>query len=277
MSSSSFSPFVWVVFNPEGLFVRGTHSGKRLPVDACFAVEHPRVWEEVRQRVLSTPGGFDGERAVLLEWGLAGRDRRTGQQELVFNTGFRTYSEGTALKKMVAQTLAQASLSSDAVATPPSQPSEGWSWGSSLTTVVLLPGERVLLGQRAAHLQANPGRWACVFTEVLEPADVSPWGLEDLLERLTQEELPAFQELGEHRFVGLLFLPRSYTWTLVSVLDLRMHSREEIDAAMSHLAPDNETQAWGSLPLSELVAPVPSDVEGFELAQDVARRLRTGA
>lgn len=274
---SSFYPVHWLVLDPAGLSVRGQHHPETLPVHPRLQDAFDAQWPQVLQRVLATPGGFDGKRAALVHWQFdpAGRGRPA---QLSLTTGFRTYTQGTTLKKLMAQ---DALWSEDfPQGLPPGlQPEPSLSWGSSLTTVVLLPNGRVLAGQRGQHMQANPGRWACVFTEILEPDDVSPWGMNDLLERLVEEELPLLLGRGLHRYVGLMLIPRSYTWTLVSVLDLRAEPADELDALLLRMKPDAETQAWASLALQGLPGlaegALADDavVEGLELARELSLRL----
>ncbi len=272
-ASSAFFPFRWLAFDPAGFCVRGVHHGESLAVSQRLTPAFRQKWPLTRQQVLNTPGGFEGERAALLSWEVAGRDPRTRQPVLRLQTGYRTYSEGLALKRLVAE------QGSCARVEPPfgdEQPLPGESWGSSLSCVVLLPQGRVLAGKRSSTLQSNPNRWSCVFTEVLEPSDVSPWGMEDVLDRLVAEELRSLKDLAHerHQFVGLLLVPHSYTWTLVSVIDLREEPAEAVDKAVGELAPDAETSAWGSVPLTDMAQGAFSpDLDGLDLARDVVQRM----
>lgn len=274
---SLFHPVQWLAFDPRGLVVRGIHQPGAMPVHPRYEKGFDAVWADVRERVLRAPGGFDGQRAALVHWELE-PGRGTRPACLSLETGFRPYSQGTALKQLIAEdghwdTEVLASIADL------QQPQPGLSWGSSLTSVVLLPHGKVLAGLRSSHLQASPGAWSCVFTEILEPDDVSPWNMDDLLERLVREELPLLTGKGTHRFVGLMLLPQSYTWSLVSVLDLRAQPAHEMDALLAQMAPDEETQAWASLPLQSMPglieggAAEPGPVQGLELAHELSTRL----
>jgi hypothetical protein len=153
------------------------------------------------------------------------------------------------------------------------QPDPAWSWGIALASLVLLPGRKVLAGKRAEHLRAAPGRWAAVFTEVLEPTDISPLGMNAALARLAAEELAPLQHLGRHQFVGLIHLSLSRQWILVAVMDLREVPLSGLDRALAELAPDQETVAWATLALGQERRPAGLDVIGLRLARDVHARL----
>jgi len=274
---SLFHPVQWLAFDPRGLVVRGAHQPGAMPVHLRYEKGFDAVWADVRERVLRAPGGFDGQRAALVHWELEPA-RGTRPACLSLETGFRSYSQGTALKHLIARDGHWDAEVLASIADLP-QPQPGLSWGSSLTSVVLLPNGKVLAGQRSSHLQASPGVWSCAFTEILEPDDVSAWNMDDLLERLVRDELPLLAGKGTHRFVGLMLLPRSYTWSLVSVLDLRAQPAHEMDALLAQMVPDEETQAWASLPLHSMPGLACADatesgpVQGLELAQDLAARL----
>lgn len=274
---SLFHPVQWLAFDPRGLFVRGTHQPGAMPVHPRYEKGFDSEWADVRERVLRAPGGFEGQRAALVHWELEPA-RCTRPACLSLETGFRSYTQGTALKQLIARDGHWGTEVLGSIAAL-SQPQPGLSWGSSLTSVVLLPHGKVLAGQRSSHLQASPGVWSCAFTEILEPDDVSAWNMDDLLERLVREELPLLAGRGTPRFVGLMLLPRSYTWSLVSVLDLRAQPAHEMDALLAQMVPDEETQAWASVPLHSMPglasagATEPGTVQGFELAQDLAARL----
>lgn len=283
---SSFYPVHWLVFEPNDLVVSGHHFPENLPV-------HPRIetalrasWPLVRANVLATPGGFDGPCAALLHWKYhAAIGSRPAHLHIA--TGYRSYSQGKTLKRLLLEDGADTTQGPLLPSTPeqlsPSlQPNAAMSWGSSLTTLVLLPDNQVLTGQRGAHMHINPSVWSCLFTEVLEPSDVRAPSMATLLDRLVREELRPFVGMGSQRFVGLLVLPQSYTWTLVALLDLRHVPQDDVQTALAALQPDNETQAWGlctlpPLPASKESATRPgleeSTLLGWELARDVVARL----
>lgn len=122
-------------------------------------------------------------------------------------------------------------------------PDKGVSWGLSLLTFVLLPFGHLLCAQRSPALMVAPGEWKASFTEVIEPADITEGSLQPLLDRLVEEELPTLQGLGPHRFVGLGVREDTYTWQLVSTVDLRKPTIE-LYHALEGLLPDPETSAW---------------------------------
>lgn len=267
-----FYPFHWLVFEKHALRVFGSHHPEPMEVSDRVKPLFQNRWEKTRQKVLSSPGGFDGHRAVLLSWETCAACREFPTPGLKLETGYRTYTEGLALKQLVAEL---GSRVEGAAPLAELQPLPTESWGSSLTTVVLLPDNGVLAGQRSPLLQVNPGRWSCVFTEILEPSDVHPVSMEPLLGRLTSEELKPLENIAKHRhrFVGLLLVPHSYTWTVVSVLDLTRAPPADVQQAVAELQPDAETAAWQVVPLGSAHFVVPG-LSGLELARDVARRLR---
>ena len=274
---TSFDPFYWLVFDPIALCVHGQHVAESLPV-------HPRLYNEfnkmlpiVYKHIMATPGGFDGNCAALVHWEYtAAVDSRPAQLRIV--TGYRAYTQGHTLKHVLVENanLDYPNALLPIQPTPKQQPIASLSWGSSLTTVVLLPNNSVLMGQRSAYMQTNPSQWCCLFTEALEPSDVRPLSMDNLLNRLAHEELANLGTIGPHRFVGLVLLPMSYTWTLVSVLDLRAVPSILLNNALAALRPNDETQAWSALSLSPPAERDRSDaatILGFSLARDIAQRL----
>jgi hypothetical protein len=254
--SDLFTPYTWACFEPR-LRVRGVHSPEKLPIApplrAAFEAGHPRVLEEV----LARPEGFDGRRAALTRW-----EHHPG--ELQLRTGERSYTEGLVLGRLIRERRRPP---------PDAAPDPAWSWGTTLATLVLLPERRVLVGQRSEQLQSAPGRWAAVFTEVLEPADIDPLGMRAVLDRLVAEELAPLRQLGRHEFVGLLRLAGNWEWILVAVLDLRGLCAAALAQALARLVPDDETVAWDTLPLDEAGDDRAGDVIGLQLARDVQARL----
>jgi hypothetical protein len=256
--SDLFEQFTWACFQPH-LRVSGLHSQEALPIAAAlragFEARHPEVLEQV----LALPQGFDGRRAALKSWA-----HRPG--ELHLHTGERTYSESLTLAQLIRE---------QDLPPPATQPDPAWSWGLALASLVLLPQRRVLVGRRAEHLRAAPGRWAAVFTEVLEPADIAPAGMEPALARLAAEELAPLQHLGSHHFVGLIHLTLSRQWIVVAALDLREVPGARLEPALAALAPDHETVDWATQPLDAGAAPAHAGVIGMRLARDVHARLCT--
>ena len=255
--SDAFEPFSWACFEPQ-LQVSGIHSAGPMPIapelQAGFGLRHPQVLEAV----LARPGGFDGRRAALKHW-----TRRPGELRLC--TGERSYTEGLVMARLIRERK---------VPPPSAETAAGWSWGTTLASLVLLPGQRILVGRRAEQLQSAPGRWAAVFTEVLEPPDISLQGMQSVLARLAAEELAALQHLGRHDFVGLLRLAINWEWVLVAVLDLREVPGSRLNQALAALAPDAETVAWDSLPLGEAGDAENAGVVGMRLVREVHARLR---
>lgn len=254
--SDLFDAYTWACFEPR-LRVCGVHSRQAMPVAAAlrsaFEAQHPRELEQV----LAQPHGFDGRRAALKHW-----SHSPGQLRL--HTGERSYTASRLMARLI----------QDSGALPYSaQPDPAWSWGIALASLVLLPGRKVLAGKRAGHLRSAPGRWATVFTEVLEPSDISPLGMDAALSRLAAEELAPLQQLGRHHFVGLIHLSVSRQWILVAVLDLREVPPSRLDRALAELAPDQETVDWATLALGQAHRPMGLDVIGMRLARDVQARL----
>lgn len=209
---SSFYPVHWLVFNAAGLIVQGVHTPHVLPVHPRLQSDFYALLPKVKSHILALPGGFDGPCAALTSWAYTPMPNH-GPARLSITTGFRTYSQSNALKQLITK---DAQWKQQRTLWLPNelQPDAACSWGSSLTTVVVLPGNRVLAGKRSANLQTNPSRWSCLFTEILEPSDIAPDSMDGLLARLIQEELPLFQNLGSHQFVGLMLVPECYTWTV---------------------------------------------------------------
>ena len=278
-----FYPFHWLAFEPGTLSVRGQHFPESLPVHPRLQNAFQTHWPEVRERILATPGGFEGgfegDCAVLLHWE---HEKAHGPRpaQLRIATGYRPYSQGHALKTVMLDHAGE--HEPNALLPQPSsamQPIPGLSWGSSLTTLVLLPDSRVLINKRSKNMQTNPSQWTCFFTEVLEPGDLCENSMQNVLSRLEQEELANLGPLGVHRFLGLCLLPQSYTWTLVSLLDLRAAPRDRLNASIFALEPDAETEAWGQHSLlPEATALVgDSTLLGLALAVDIVNRLDAGS
>lgn len=233
----------FVAFNPRGMQVRGTHDPESMPVAEQLQQDCSRRQEEWRSKILARPGGFDGHRAPVLSF-------RATADTLQVHTGYRTYTQSRALR----DALDAARGSQDLVLSPNDllRPRAGLSWGASLATFVLLPHEHVLCAHRAEPLATDPGIWTCCSTEILEPTDLDRRNMDKLLARLVSEELPSLGGLGQHRFVGLGVRPLSYTWQLVSVLDLRPVPLEQLVPVLSAMQPDTETAGWAVLPLQSI-------------------------
>ncbi len=248
----------FLAFDATGYSVRARHDPETADVDprlkAAFELTHPGVLA----RVLARPGGFDGQRACLMSWSQDGR-------QLALQTRFRTYTQGLALKQVLKGARETDSLLEARLAEP--QPLPGASWGMSLVCVVLLPGDRVLAGQRSPNMLAAPGAWSCGFTEVLEPADTAHADLAQVARRLVAEELPALGTLPAPRIVGLGVRDDSYTWQLAALLDARELGHEALEA-VGRLRPDAETSAFEALPL----ATDRGDLLDIELARELAHR-----
>lgn len=264
--NSTFFPFNVVAFNPHGMAVGGKHSPEPMKVAEIFEKGLPEAWKSMVAEVLALPGGFDGDRAVIYGWETAGRKPgHDNVDSLTLKSGFRTYTEGAALREMVATQIQAAPGCAPGCN---SQPPEGWCWGGSLATIVLLPYNTVLCGRRADNMHKDPGLWSCVFTETLEPSDIEE-DMTPLLNRLIQEEIPALSALGDHRFVGMVCIPHAYAHVLVSVLDLRSVDKKALRLAMAGLQPDAETSAWGLQVLDDAYC----DKEAFDLVRYVVGRL----
>lgn len=272
-----FYPFHWLAFEPTALCVHGRHFPESLPVHPRLQSRFTKQLPHIYKRIIDTPGGFDGDCAALLHWEY--QDAGAGRPaQLQIATGYRLYTHGHTLKTVL---LEQANTAgpNTFLATQLNgalQPIAGMSWGSSLTTVVLLPNNQVLMGQRSPHMQTNPLLWSCLFTEALEPSDIHASNMDNVLARLAHEELACLQTLGTHRFVGLVLLPLSYTWTLVSVMDLRSVPMWQLTIALAELQPDAETQAWSAHTLATLpglLTPDTRDLLGLALAQNIVDRL----
>lgn len=229
---------LFVVFQPGGLTVRGEHSPETpsIPESAADLFhEFHQAWKDC---VLSKEGGFDGPRAVLVDYEHAGHD-------LSLRTAFRTYTEGLALR----ETLRERGL---ALTSGTPRPRAELSWGLSLSAFVLLPGDSILCAQRAQTLAVLPGRWVSSHTEVVEPSDIHPESMHDLLERLVSEEMPPLRGLGTRKFVGLAVRPSLHAWQLIAVLDLRQVELSLLNHALEMLAPDAETAAWAICSVARL-------------------------
>lgn len=235
-------------FNPAGLTVRGIHVPTGLPVLSQLQDAHASAHAAWRARVSAKPGGFDGDRAVLIK--VRPSDASGHPESLDLTTGYRTYTEGRALHDVLADARKQGfTLSDQQLATPDRE----LTWGFSLCTTILLPYDHVLCAQRSSKLLVSPGQWLPHFTEVIEPSDMNAVTMAQLLERLVVEEVPPFRQAGAHRFVGLGVRHGSYTWQLASVLDAR-HSPELVIEAIEKLQPDAETEQWGIAPLTHSAA-----------------------
>lgn len=234
---SEHDPLLFVVARPAGLNVSGVHDAAHAPVSPALRVEYEGAHARWLAKIAAKPGAFDGHRAVLQHYVHRG-------EHLALQTNYRTYTQGRALKDAWVQANPQG------LAEPPAQPDVGASWGLSLLTLVFLPFGHVLCAQRSPKLMVNPGMWTVAQTEVVEPSDISAGDMSALLRRITEEEMPCLAGLGSHRYIGLGVRAASYTWQLVSVLDLRTASTPVLHA-LGYLAPDDETAAWCAWPLSE--------------------------
>ena len=233
-------PLCFVLLDPAGISVRGIHNPEALDVHpdlaTGFAGRHA-AWQE---GVASSPGGYDGDRAVLVSF------RRT-EEGLTLRTAYRSYTQGRALR----DTLKAAREAGTFVPHPSlfTRPNPMLSWGLSLSTYVLLPRNHMLCAQRSLSLAVAPGLWTASMSEVVEPSDINRTDMSPLLERLRREELPALAGLGTMKFVGLAVRKGDYVWQLVSVLDLRNVEPAALTAALATLLPDAETAAWAAYPL----------------------------
>lgn len=252
-----FKSFEWLCFGRR-LQVLGHHNSDPLPVATSLREGFASRHSALLAKVLARPGGFDGQRAALVHWRLEG-------SRLSLETAQRSYTEGSTLKQLCLEYPDQVPLGL--------QPVEGWSWGSSLATVVLLPGNRILTGRRSRNMAAAPGRWSVLFTEVLEPGDVRPLGMGTLLSRLVEEELPTLSAFGAGRYVGLARTLPDYCWMLVAVLDLRsIDAADGLEDALAALKPDDETEAWAALGVDSLALGSLMPL-GLDLVRDLVQRL----
>lgn len=218
--------------------MRGNHEPETPGIPDAVADlfnEFHQAWKDC---VLSTEGGFDGPRAVLVDYSIT-------NEALSLRTAYRTYTEGLALR----ETLRERGLTLTADA---HRPRAELSWGLALSTFVLLPGESVLCAQRAQTVAVLPGRWVARHTEVVEPADIHRGSMDGLLQRLVGEEMPALQGLGTLKYVGLAVRPKLHEWQLIGVLDLRHVDLAHLNHALQQLAPDAETAAWAVCSVSRL-------------------------
>jgi hypothetical protein len=250
---------IFVVFNPQGLVVRGEHQQVTPAVPEAEAELFQEFHQAWREYVLSSDAGFDGPRAVLVDYSHV-------DGVICLQTAYRTYTEGLALR----DTLRKHGLSANAGAP---RPQAELAWGLSLSAFVLLPGDSVLCAQRAQTLAVLPGRWVARHTEVVEPADIDPSSMQGLLERLVAEELPELRGMGLAKFVGLAVRPQLHDWQLIAVLDLRHVELGRLNQALERLAPDTETAAWAICSVSRL-----SESNTHEALQLLPSHLRyTGA
>ncbi|MEN3367835.1 MAG: hypothetical protein V7606_5109 [Burkholderiales bacterium] len=239
-------PLRFVAFDPAGLPVRGTHSPATLGIHPGLAVAFSERRQYWREQVLARRGGFDGQRAALVNF-----DCTEGVVNLL--TAHRTYSDGLALR----DSLESARKSS--LHLPPdvhfARPDPAVSWGMSLSCYVLLPHGHALCAQRALSLAVAPGLWTLNHSEVIEPDDIHPGSMSMLLDRLVEEELSTLKDLGVKKFVGLGLRQRSMSWQLIAVVDLRNEDPSRLVPALAALQPDAETAAWGVFPLMNTASP----------------------
>lgn len=246
---------ILVVFEPAGLRICGEHL-KRTPGIPSSAInafrERHQAWHEC---VLASEGGFEGSRAVLVDFSLEGR-------VLSIQTAHRTYTEGLALRDVIRDLgLAPAEIDT--------RPQPEFSWGLSLAAYILLPGTSVLCAQRAHALAVLPGRWTAQHSEVVEPSDIAAPSMLSLFERLVTEEVPSLQGLGVLKFVGLTVRPRTHAWQLVGVLDLRNADIDQLNEALDSLKPDAETADWGVYTF-----PTPDEEEAHGFVEQLPKKLR---
>lgn len=239
---------IFVVFRPEGLSVCGEHCpespGTPESTAALFQEFH-QAWKDC---VLSSEGGFDGPRAVLVDYDYA-------DNVLSLRTAYRTYTEGLALRETLRER-------GSALTSGLHKPCAELSWGLSLSTFVLLPRQSILCAQRAQTLAVLPGRWVSRHSEVVEPSDIKAGSMQGLLDRLVEEEMPALKGMGTKKYVGLALKPKLHEWQLIGVLDLRQVPLNQLNAALARLAPDAETAAWG------ICSVVSSDDRATHLTRD---------
>jgi hypothetical protein len=222
----------FVAFNPRGMQVRATHDPGGMPVLEQLQDDFSRRQNAGFAPLLARPGKVAGPSVPLLSF-------RASADALQVHTGYRAQGQGRALHDAIVA----ARDRQDLTLTPSDmlRPRAG-----------LLPHEHVLCAQRASTLAVSPSVWACSITEVLEPNDIDRRGMVKLLARLESDELPALVGLGSHKFVGLGVRPLSYTWQLVSVLDLRKAPLEMLKPILTAMAPDADSSAWAVLPLHDI-------------------------
>lgn len=223
----------------DGLTVSGTFNPGTAPVASMLQPSFETARQKWLQKIASNPKSFNGHRAVLTGFDVV-------ERRLELQTAYRTYADGRALNDALRDArTAGLDVASDKLERPCAE----LSWGFSLLTAVLLPGNQLLCNQRSHSLAVNPGKWTPYFTEIIEPSDIDGRDMQGLLDRLVAEETPALKGLGLHRYVGIGVRPLSYTWQLFSVLDLR--DAAGVLQALEALAPDQETTAWGVLAISK--------------------------
>lgn len=242
-------PLTYIVLAPAGMLVRGQHDPASPAILPLLADDVARRHADWRAKVLARPGGFDGERAVL-----TGFHHEEGALSLA--TAYRSYTEGLALRDSLREARADGRIVLDE--SGDMRPDARMSWGMSLTTYALLPHDYVLCAERDPNLISLPGLWTCSHTEIIEPADIDPVGMQRLLSRLVDEEMPALAGMGDLKFVGLSLRKNSYVWQLVSVIDLRGVGLDVLAPALLALQPDAETVAWSVCALEPAAAQLPN-------------------
>ena len=237
---TSPDPLIFHVFDSAGIPVRGTHRKIQAPVHPVLQEAFEDRKRQLERAVLARPGGFNGARAALTAF-------RYEEGALHLDTQFRTYVEGLALRQelRLARERGTVHVSDAELLTP----NPLLSWGLSVSTYILLPHDFALCAQRSPAMTVSPGLWTLSHSEIVEPDDVSEEGMQPLLVRLIQEEVPVLRGLGAAKFVGLGVRPLTYCWQLIAILDLRRADPAALATALANLDPDTETSAWALVPL----------------------------
>lgn len=250
---TSPDPLNFLAFDPDGISVRGTHLKVHAPLHFALQEAFEDRRRQLERAVLARPGGFNGARAALTAYRYEGG-------ALHLETQFRTYVEGLALRQEL-----RLARERGTIQVSPAElviPNAALSWGLSVSAYVLLPHDFALCAQRSPAMTVSPGLWTMSHSEIVEPEDIAEEGMQPLLVRLIQEEIPVLRGLGPAKFVGLGVRPLIYGWQLIAVLDLRSANPEALATALANLEPDTETSAWSLVPLEstasfESLGPLP--------------------
>lgn len=255
MLSDELKILAWA---PESLFY-GVHIAHPLPVHAQIAEQVAAKRLAVLSELAINPAGFDGDRACITHW-------EHTKKGLYIESAWRSYSQGIAIRETYKEKMNQGIQLANPLN---NQPDPHLSWGSTYTSVVLLPDNMVLAGLRSPHMVTNGNVWSVVFTEILEPSDISIDGMHQLPLRLVQEEMPELLKYGTPKLVGLGIREYSYTWQLIGVLDLRAADKS-IFETIAALPADEETIAWKAVDIMD--SQVTQNILGNELAKLLLER-----